>query len=95
MLPPKYFDTIMAAYGRMTKTPKYRKYAGPCFTDMPPDDINVWALDRFMEWAKERGNTDGGNDNPMIDRAADAASVVNDGATANGIDERDAPSPPS
>ena len=36
-------------------------------------------------------NTDGGSSNPMIDRVADAVSVVNDGATANGIDDRDVP----
>ena len=36
-------------------------------------------------------NTDGGSSIPMIDRAADAVSVVNDGATTNGIDERDVP----
>ena len=37
-----------------------------------------------------RVNTDGRSSNPMIDRAADAVDVVNDGATANGI-ERDVP----
>ena len=36
-------------------------------------------------------NTDGGSGNPIIDRAADAVGVVNDRATANGIDECDVP----
>ena len=47
------------------------------------------------EGVKERSTTAdiyGGGGNPMIDRR-DAVSVVNDGATANGIDDRDA-SPP-